>query len=142
MSTTPILADVYLDASLIVDVLITGAPHWGVSQTFITRLVNDNSRVYFSQIAYLEIGEAVRKLATKQQVPEELRRQYRLNRWGIDAQVQHDWMEFGLRQFALVRQKFAEIYEVPFREPLWRQSIDLMTRYSLKGHDAVHVATA
>ena len=51
-------------------------------------------------------------------------------------------MEFGLRQFALFRQKFAEIYEVPFREPLWRQSIDLMTRYSLKGHDAVHVATA
>jgi len=51
-------------------------------------------------------------------------------------------MDFGLRQFALFRQKFAEIFEVPFREPLWRQSIDLMAQYGLKGHDAIHVATA
>lgn len=142
MSATRTFADVYLDTSLIVDVLITGAPNWHASNAFIARLVTENSRVYFSQIAYLEISEAIRKLATKQQVPEDLRQQYRLHRWGVDAHVRHEWMDFGLRQFALFRQRFAELFEVPFREPLWRQSIDLMAQYGLKGHDAIHVATA
>ncbi len=66
MSATRTFADVYLDTSLIVDVLITGAPNWHTSNAFIARLVTENSRVYFSQIAYLEIGEAIRKLATRQ----------------------------------------------------------------------------
>jgi len=142
MSATRTFANVYLDTSLIVDVLITGAPNWHVSNAFITRLVTENSRVYVSQIAYPEISEAIRKLATKRQVPEDLRQQYRLHRWGIDADVRHEWMNFGLRQFALFRLKFAEIFEVPFREPLWYQSVDLMAQYGLKGHDAIHVATA
>jgi predicted nucleic acid-binding protein len=120
MSATRTFADVSLDTSLIVDVLITGAPNRHVSNAFITRLVNETSRAYISQIAYPEISEAIRKLATKQQVPEDLRQQYRLHRWGIDADVRHAWMNFGLRRFALFRLKFAEIFDVPFREPLRR----------------------
>lgn len=34
------------------------------------------------------------------------------------------------------------MFEVPFREPLWHQSINLMAQYGLKGHDAIHAATA
>lgn len=142
MTTALALDDVYLDASLIVDALITDASNWRVSNAFLARLVAGKSRVYFSQITYLEISEAVRKLATKQQVPEEPRQRYQLNRWGMEAQVRQRRMEFGLRQFELLRGRFAEVYEMPFRETLWRQSINLMVDYRLRGHDAVHVATA
>ncbi len=122
--------------------MIAGLPHSGACSRFCGRLAADNSHVFFSQIARLEIAEAVRKLATRAQLPEDLRREYQLDQWATDPLIRQQWMAFGMAQFATLISKFYRVSELPFRIRMWRRSVQIMGRYALGSHDAVHVATA
>lgn len=135
-------SDVYLDSSLVVAAMLDGLPDSAACSTFCARLVHDNSRIYFSQILRLEIAEAFRKLASRQQLPESLRQEYQLSDWAISPLVRQQWMAFGMGQFAVFISTFYQVSELPFRIRMWRRSVQIMATYGLGSHDAVHVATA
>jgi len=142
MTASPQIPDVYLDSSVLVDAMFSGLPHFAPSDAFCTRLANDGSLVYFSQLLYLEVGEAARRLATKQQLPANLRQHYHLEDWATNASVRAQWMSFGLRQMEKILGTFSETYEIPYQRTIWLQSVDIIGQYSLRASDAVHVATA
>jgi predicted nucleic acid-binding protein len=135
-------AEVYLDSSLVVAAMLDGLPDSTACSAFCARLVRGNSRVYFSQILRLEIAEAFRKLASRQQLPESLRLEYQLADWATHPHVRQQWMAFGMGQFAVFIGKFYQVSELPFRIRMWRRSVQIMAEYGLGSHDAVHVATA
>lgn len=142
MNTVPPLPDIYLDSSVLVEAMFSGLPHYEASDAFCARVANDGNRIYFSQLLRLEVGEAVRRLATKQQLPLLLRQQHGLDEWATSEAIRREWMSFGLHQFERLLANFSEAIEVPFRAALWRRSIDLIGRYGLRASDAVHAATA
>jgi predicted nucleic acid-binding protein len=142
VSSEPSLADVYLDASVVVEALIPWLPHWSACDAFCKRLVADGTHIYFSQILRLEVGEAIRRLVTRQQIPPATHRRHRLDEWETNLRVRQRWMAYGIQQLETLLNTFYEVYEIPFRESLWRQSIDLIAQYGLRAHDAVHAATA
>lgn len=142
MTASPPYADIYLDSSVLVDAMFSGLPHFATSDAFCAQLADDGAHVYFSHIVYLEVAEAVRRLATKQQLPMSLREEYRLVDWATDASVRKEWMVFGLHEMKRLLDRFSETYEIPFQRSLWLQSIDLIGQYGLRASDAAHVATA
>ena len=135
-------SDVYLDSSLVVAAMLDGLPDSTASAAFCARLVDTNSRVCFSQILRLEIAEAFRKLASRQQLPESLRQEYQLSDWATHPRIRQRWMAFGLGQFAIFLDAFYQVSEIPFGIQVWRHSVEIMADYGLGSHDAVHVATA
>lgn len=142
MTASSRIPDIYLDSSVLVDAMFSGLPHFDLSDAFCTRLANDGSNVYFSQLLYLEVAEAIRRLATKQQVPPNIRQQYHLDEWTTNASVRERWMSFGLHQMEKLLGIFSATYEIPYQRTIWLQSIDIIGQYSLRASDAVHVATA
>src|SRR5690349_13071467 len=111
--------------------MMSGLPHSEAGVAFCAHLVRENSRVYFSQILRLEIAEAVRKLAHRQHLPEDLRHAYQLRDWATDPHVRERWMSFGMGQFATFIGKFSRVAEFPFGIRLWHQSVRLMGTYAL-----------
>jgi predicted nucleic acid-binding protein len=142
MTASLAYSDIYLDSSILVDAMFSGLPHFVASDAFCAQLADDGTHVYFSHILYLEVGEAVRRLATNQQLPISLREEYRLADWATDANVRKEWMLFGLHEMERLLDSFSEAYEIPFQHTLWLQSIDLIGHYGLRASDAAHVATA
>lgn len=142
MTASPSLSDIYLDSSVLVDAMFAGLPHFAVSDAFCAHLADYGSHVYFSHLAYLEIGEAVRRLATRQQLPASFRAEFHLADWATNANVRRQWMSFGLQEMERLLDGFSEVYEIPFQHTLWLQSIDLIGQYGLRASDAAHVATA
>lgn len=122
--------------------MLDGLPDSTACAAFCARLVHDNSRVCFSQILRLEIAEAFRKLASRQQLPDTLRQEYQLADWAINPLVRQQWMAFGMGQFAAFIGAFYQVSELPFRIRMWHRSVQIMATYGLGSHDAVHVATA
>ncbi|MCA1669091.1 MAG: PIN domain-containing protein [Thermomicrobia bacterium] len=142
MATADTRSDVYLDTSLVIAAMLDGLPDSTASAAFCARLVRDNSRVCFSQVLRLEIAEAFRKLASRQQLPESLRQEYHLGDWATRPRVRQRWMAFGLGQFAIFLNAFYQVSEIPFGIQVWHHSVKIMAEYGLGSHDAAHVATA
>lgn len=136
------LSDTYLDSSVLVDAMFAGLPHFAVSDAFCAQLADNGSHVYVSHLAYLEVGEAVRRLATRQQLPAIFRAEFHLADWATSANVRKQWMSFGRQEMERLLDRFSEAYEILFQHSLWLQSIDLIGQYGLRASDAAHVATA
>lgn len=135
-------ASVYLDTSAIIDTIFPHLPNSPQARQFAAELTGQRSAIYFSQIMRLEIGEAVRKLATRQQAGELLRDEFNLARFNQNAQVRERWMAYGRTQFEKFTAAFVNVYEIPFAEVVWQRSLDLIAAYNLRGNDAAHAATA
>ncbi len=56
--------------------------------------------------------------------------------------VRQRWMDFGIRQFDDLLDRFAETFELPIRPRTWRSSLSAMVDSQLRAYDAIHVATA
>jgi predicted nucleic acid-binding protein len=136
-------SDVYLDTSVVVAAAFPGTNLSGPSRRFCQELVTAESRVYFSQILWLEAAQAMRKFATRPDaLPAVTRADYHLDAWDGDFLVRQRWMSSAMRQLESFLDQFAEVFEIPFRPRIWRQSVDIMAFERLHAHDAVHLATA
>lgn len=134
---------IFLDSGVVVAAIIPGSQFWPECNAFCDRLIAESSEVYFSQILRLELTEAIRKLATiPGRAPADLYARFRLNAWERDPSVRRQWMQFGVRQFDALIERFAVVYELPFRPFIWLRSIEIMADRRLRSHDAVHLATA
>ena len=143
MLSQPTPRHIYLDTSVIVGAIVTGAPHANACSVFCNWLAARDSRVYFSQVLRLELSQALRHLATRhQQLPQSVQQQYQLDQWGTSAPVRERWLALGITQFQALLGRFTEVIELPFRLSTWSQSVDIMAREGLQSLDAVHVATA
>ncbi|MDP9471107.1 MAG: PIN domain-containing protein [Chloroflexota bacterium] len=143
MSVPPPPADIYLDTSTVVAAIVQGSDHSVASAACCAALIEHGSRVYFSQLLRLELAQAIRKLATRQQsLPPDIRNDFDLDSWGTNLFVRQRWMDFGVRQFENLLDRFAETFELPIRPKTWRSSLSAMVDFQLRAYDAIHVATA
>jgi predicted nucleic acid-binding protein len=143
MLAHPPPAHIYLDTSLVIAAMITGAPHCTASAAFCARLAQYNSSVYFSQVLRLELASGLRRLATTQtNLPAAVRQRYQLDDWGRDSQVRQRWLAFGMREFEVFLGQFEEVLEVPLSLGACQRSVAIMARDGLNAFDALHVATA
>lgn len=133
--------DVYLDTSLVVAALVAGSDHHRPCAAYCARLAANDCRIYFSQILWLELAEALRRLATRPSVAAEIRVAYRLDAWTTDARVRDRWLRYGLDLFEVFLDRF-EVGEFPFDRPTWHESIAVMVDLRLRSLDAIHIATA
>jgi len=73
---------IYLDTSIVIATIVPGLPNARASDAFCTQLVQQGSRIGFSQILRLELSQAIRNLASRQgQLPLSTQQQYRLDEW-------------------------------------------------------------
>ncbi|HKG27284.1 MAG TPA: PIN domain-containing protein [Thermomicrobiales bacterium] len=143
MSDSILPRRVFLDSGVVVAAIIPGSQFSSGCGAFCDRLIAEGCEVYFSQILRLELTEAIRKLATiPGRAPADLYSRFRLNDWDRNPSVRRQWMHFGVRQFDALLERFAVVYELPFRPPIWLRSVEIMADRQLRSHDAVHLATA
>jgi predicted nucleic acid-binding protein len=143
MSSGNLPRDVFLDSGDVIAAIIPGRLFWAGCDTFCERLAEERCRVYFSQILRLELTEAIRKLATiPGRAPADLYARFRLKEWERDASVRRQWLRFGVQQFDALLERFALVYELPFRQSIWLRSVEIMADRQLRSHDAIHLATA
>jgi len=143
VSVPPLPDDIYLDTSFAVAAIVRGSRHSTACTAFCAQLISHGARVYFSQLLRLELAEAIRRLATKtEDLPADLRRDYQLDAWGTDFLVRQRWMDFGVRQFDDLLDRFAEAFELPIKTRTWRSGVSAMVDHQLRAYDAIHLATA
>jgi predicted nucleic acid-binding protein len=133
---------VYLDTSVVATALFPGLAHGNASATFLGDVAKLGGRASFSRILWLEYAQVLIKLPRGTELPDDMRRRFRLARWETNADVRRRWMEHGLDQLETLLRQFDEALAIPFRRSTWTASLDVMARTQLRSHDAVHVATA
>lgn len=137
------LPDVYLDTSVLLGAMMPGSTNADACEDFCAQIASQGRRVYYSQTVYVELSQALRKMATRaDRVASGMREQFGLDRWEPDIHIRQRWMQYGVEQFDQLRERFIDAFELPFDRSIWLQSIDLMVEYFLQAHDAVHAATA
>lgn len=141
MRQITIARDVYLDTSVIVNAIIGGMHHSESCLQFCYQLAQAESHVYFSRIVRLEFSQALRNLASRAQLPEDLRSTYGLDDW-YNYMVRERWLQFGVSQFADFLRHFSDVTELPFSRAIWEHSVKVMAFTNLQSHDAIHIATA
>ena len=132
----------YLDTSVVVASTIDGIAGSEACAAFCDRLVDAGSHVFFSQILRLELSQVLARLPKDNQVPLAVRHAYRLDRWDTRVDVRTRWLTDGARRFEDLLVRFAEVSEIAFDPTIWHASLDVMARYRLRSHDAIHVASA
>src|ERR1700694_5469884 len=107
--------NIYLDTSLVIATMIPGLPNAQASDVFCTQLVQQGSRICFSQILRVELSQAIRNLASRRgPLPPSTQQQYRLDEWDTDVVVRQQWMAAGMHTFETFLNRFAEVAELPF----------------------------
>lgn len=131
-------AEVYLDTSFVVNLLVRTEAHHQGCQAFMLQLVDAESVVCFSRILELELAEAAFKIAVIEQHGKKAwpskRNDGRVRRRAgrLTDQLFGSWNDL-LRTVPYLAVDLAEVAaNVP----------DLMRRYGLASMDAAHVATA
>jgi predicted nucleic acid-binding protein len=133
----------YLDTSVLVTAAIHGAPHARAAAAFCAGLVHAQSYVYFSQLVWIEVPQALRKLATRPgNLAPSIRTQYRLDDWGTDPTVRDRWLRHGIAEIEALVTRFREAFELPWNRSVWTASLQVVVQHSLQTLDATHVATA
>jgi len=141
--STAFPTDIYLDTSLATAAVIQGTKSHNIASTFCAQCATSGTRVYFSQLLRIELLQAIRSVGTLYgSLPEEIRRERRLARWGRDIEIRRSWMQYGVDGFSTLIDQFAEVYELPLTDDIWVRSADLMVTCQIDSYDAVHAATA
>lgn len=141
MNAFPTPDDLYIDTSIVVDALFDDLPNAATAVALLRRLQTGGTQFYTSQVTRLEVGEAVRRLATRQQLSQSLHDAYGLDRFLDEPEVRERWMHHARGEFERLIARL-RIYELPFDNLIWRRSLDLIAAYNLRGNDAAHAATA
>jgi len=129
--------DLVVDTSFVVDALISAQPNHVICHRFVERLAAVGATLYFNRLLETELVEVAFRLALKERFGKEwMRRRHdgrsrkRVGR--LMGQVQAAWEE-TLASFSFVR---VELHEVTDAMP------EMMRRYGLGSHDAIHAATS
>ncbi|HUG60954.1 MAG TPA: type II toxin-antitoxin system VapC family toxin [Methylomirabilota bacterium] len=138
----PHAASVYLDTSVVSTALISAIPHHNASHRFLAGLVESETTVVFSQILRLEFSQFWFRLPKSSYLDAETVRTFQLRAWDRRSAVREQWMTEGVAQFNALLARFPGFAEAPFDLLTWSLGNDLMARYRLRSHDAVHAATA
>jgi predicted nucleic acid-binding protein len=133
--------DVFLDTDLVVNAVIHGLQNSESCRLACSRLLTSGSRVFYSQVLRIEYMQAIRRLATKRQLPTYLYDEFELSRWS-ERDVRERWMFSGFDQLRAFLGAFPMSVELALNDVIVREALGLMGRYSLGSLDAVHLATA
>lgn len=136
LSTVP--NEVVLDTSFIVNALIGTELHHAEAASFVVRLVDHGSTLYFNRLVEIELAETAFKIAVKEQHGPKAwpakRRDGRVRRRAgrLTKELLTEWREL----LTTSPSACIELHEVS------DSVVDLMTRYGLASMDAAHAATA
>jgi predicted nucleic acid-binding protein len=133
--------DIYVDTDLIVNANIRGLSHSEASRRALGAVLHSESLVHFSIILRMEYIQAIRNLALRSQLPQEVRQEFNLDNWENDG-VRQRWMDYGLQQLESLIADLPAVVELPLTSSIVYGAAEYMTRYGLRSQDAVHLATA
>lgn len=130
-------AEVTLDTSFVVRVLVESEPGHAEAAAFMSRLVQNSSTLYYNRILEIELVEAAFRLAIAEQHGKQnlsKRRDGRVR--GRAGRLSRDLFQRWELLLRAVPHLCIELDEVS------AEVLDLMTKYGLASMDAAHVATA
>src|SRR4051812_23926118 len=118
MGPSSLPSDVYLDTSIVVAATIAGISHSSPSQAFCEALGVFGTRLYVSELLYVEFANALRSLASprnhrRPRLSEQCRQQFGLDNWLTAEAVRHGWVQFGQQQLDGFLQQFTEVVILP-----------------------------
>ena len=98
------------------------------------------TRIYQSSLVWIELAYYFTKGRVVENLPEQMRNEFNLHRWQ-DASVRATFLqEMAANYYRLLAHY--EWEEISLTPQIRAQATDLMAHYSLKPHDAVHLASA
>jgi len=78
----PLPRDLYLDTDIMVSYLVVTQPHHHRCQAFLQRIAHHGrTRVHLSSLTWMEFANVITRERFRQALPEDLRRQYRVDLW-------------------------------------------------------------
>lgn len=135
------LPDVYIDTDVAVNAIISDMENTAASRAALETLLKSENVVHFSIILRMEYAQAIRNLASRGQLPTELRKGFHLDNWS-DPVVRTQWMQYGMGQLDTLINDLPTVVELPVSGTIISQASEYMARYALRSQDAVHLATA
>lgn len=143
MGSTALPSDISIDSSVFAAAIITGGDlHSPAAQRFCADVARQNCTVYFSQFVRSEVADFVRRLATRGVLPVHMQQQFNLSQFQWDIRVRQRWMVYGMAEFERLTGTFATRFELPYDQFIIRHSLRVMSAFSPRSYDAVHVTTA
>lgn len=136
----------YVDSSVLVGAVVAGLPDSAACLKYCGEIAAAGTRVYFSELLYLEFANALAMLARRPHLlatlEQSLRDRYRLEQWTNDAGIRRAWLNFGERELDRLLEEFDEYVVVPIDGQLIENAVSIMADCNLQSNDALHVATA
>lgn len=137
------LPTTYLDTSLVAAAAVKGTLHHQAALDRCNDLILAGTTVCFSRLLYVEMLQTLRAIGTQPHaVSEQLRRRYRLHRWGDFEAVRETWLRFGFHEVDELVRRFSATVVLPLDDAIVDRALTMMARYQLGSNDAIHSASA
>lgn len=130
----------YLDTDFIIACLERTDPHHQRCAPFMEQVVAHGTTLYVSSLSWLEFIHTVTRERFRELVSDDLRRQFRLERWE-DASIRRAYTNHLLDSFQVLLAQ-CDWAEIALTSEIRAEAIELIATYNLNAHDAVHIATA
>jgi len=133
---------VYLETSVAAAAIIGGTAHSRASLDFCEALSGAKSTVYYSRLVRIEVLNVLKKYATKNLIPSQLREDFQLDQFSDNLMIRQRWLNFGMRQFDILARTFYQKRELPMQRDMHQRCANVMSQHNLDSYDAMHVAVA
>lgn len=136
----------YVETSIFVGAVVQGPDDSAACLSFVDGLREANTQVVYSELMRLEFANAVAELARstrrRGELPEEIVKEFALDRWSTDPAVRSHWLQFGMTELDSLLGSFYVDEEIPIDDLVIGNALEMMVEHDLRSYDAVHVATA
>jgi predicted nucleic acid-binding protein len=134
-----------LDSSILIGAAIPGSNHAEATQKFCQLLASERAVVVFSVIARYEFAHIARALASpddRRKLPETIVSAYDLGEWDGKTEVRRRWISAAQANLERLLNQFAYFVEVPIRNAMWPDTLEVIINHRFRSYDALHIATA
>lgn len=137
----PLPAGLYLDTDILLAYLVSTQLHHQRSRAFLERAFQEGrTSVYVSSLSWMEILQVIRREQFRNDLPEEMRREFRLDRWE-DVGVRRRYVEGLLHLFDELLGQY-DWFEIGLTREVRTSAAEYAVEYNLSAYDAVHLASA
>jgi predicted nucleic acid-binding protein len=132
--------ELYLDTDFIIGCLERSDPHHARCAEFMDRIASTaRTMLCISSLSWLEFIHTITRERFREIVSDEVRQQFRLDRWEEPA-VRRAYIAHLTSSFEVLLSQ-CDWAEVSLTPEIRADAVDVIATYNLNTHDAVHLAT-
>jgi len=136
----PLPARLYIDTDILLSATVRSEPHHARCADLLRLARQGGTVLYISTLSWLEYAHTVSRERFRQNLPEPIRRRFRLGRWQ-EAPVRATYLAALIGEFERLLGYYE--YEVmPISAQVRDLALTHMARHALGSQDAVHLASA